>query len=77
MEEKIIFKKIIQEDDDYATYYSFESDGSDLVIKELWVDSIDEQKSAIWIVSNDGQKICIPYNHRRLVAKLIREVNFK
>ncbi len=63
----------IPEDRDYSAAYNFSLPESPCVIKSLFADSVEPQKPSIWIISNDGQKICIPFQIRKLVAKLIKE----
>lgn len=64
--------KIKREDVEYSDEFIYETTGA-CTIKSLWVD----HENSLWIESNDNQKIVIPREIRNLIAKRIKETNFK
>jgi len=68
-------------DTDYPTEYRYEIPGGDgaCVVKSIWADrpNPSDTKDSVWLESNDGQRVCVPFSVRGLVAKRIREAMFR
>ena len=64
--------KIKREDDEYSNEFIYETTGT-CTIKSLWVD----HENSLWLESNDNQRVVLPRGIRALIAKRIKETNFK
>lgn len=59
-------------DPDYAQEYRYTTDGG-CTVRALWVD----MNGSAWLETNDGQRVVVPAELRRLIAKRIREGKFR
>jgi len=66
----------LPEDPDYSREFTYRTDGA-LSLKALWVDRPSTGKPGVWLESNDGNRVRIPMELRGLVAKRVREAQFR
>jgi hypothetical protein len=60
------------EDTDYSQEFRYETDGA-CTLNRVWVD----YEGGFWIESNDGQRVVIPIEFRKLITKKIKGLTFR
>jgi hypothetical protein len=63
------------EDTDYSQEFRYETEGA-CTVRRIWVDET-LMGHGFWLESNDGQRVLIPEDLRKLLAKRCRELTFR
>lgn len=62
--------------EDHCMEFRYETGEGACLIKRAWVDETEGGHS-FWIESQDGQRVVIPEELRKLIAKRCREATFR
>lgn len=65
-------RRDVPKDPDYSAQYEYSTTGP-CCIARLWVDHED----GLWLESNDGQRVVIPRDGRKLVANRVKGAMFR
>lgn len=59
-------------EEEFCRVYRYRTTG-DSTVAALWVDAM----GGVWLESNDGQKVVVPAEVRKLLAKRLRDATFR